>query len=45
MAISAWRFDSLLEARVITENWWTDDNTNRPRTDLFPVSRTPRLRR
>lgn len=30
--LNAWRFDSLLEARVITENWWADDNTNRPHT-------------
>ena len=29
---NAWRFDSLLEARVIIEDWRCDDNANRPHT-------------
>ncbi|RFZ05442.1 Integrase core domain protein [Mycobacterium marinum] len=28
--LNAWRFDSLLEARVIIEDWRTDYNANRP---------------
>ncbi len=30
--LNLWRFDSLREARVIIEDWWIDDNTNRPHT-------------
>ena len=30
--LNSWRFDSLLEARVITEDWRLDYNTNRPHT-------------
>ncbi|GAA2394567.1 hypothetical protein GCM10009855_37380 [Gordonia cholesterolivorans] len=28
--LNSWRFDSLLEAQVITEDWRTDYNTARP---------------
>lgn len=37
--LNSWRFDSLLEARVIVEDWRHDYNTNRPHTahgDLTP---------
>ena len=30
--LNSWRFDSLLEARVIVEDWRHDYNTNRPHT-------------
>jgi len=30
--LNSWRFDSLLEARVIVEDWRLDYNTNRPHT-------------
>lgn len=30
--LNSWRFDSLLEARVIIEDWRLDYNTNRPHT-------------
>ncbi len=30
--LNLWRFDSLLEARVIIEDWRIDYNTNRPHT-------------
>ena len=30
--LNAWRFDSLLEARVIIEDWRCDYNANRPHT-------------
>jgi len=38
--LNGWRFDSLLEARVIIEDWRLDYNTNRPHTahgDLTPT--------
>jgi len=38
----SWQFDSLLEARVIIEDWCLDDNINRPHTadgDLTPPIR------
>ncbi len=28
--LNSWRFDSLLEARVIVQDWRLDYNTNRP---------------
>jgi len=37
--LNSWRFDSLLEARVIVEDWRHDYNANRPHTahgDLTP---------
>jgi transposase InsO family protein len=30
--LNSWRFDSLLEARVIIEDWRCDYNANRPHT-------------
>ena len=30
--LNSWRFDSLLEARVIVEDWRHDYNANRPHT-------------
>ncbi len=30
--LNLWRFDSLLEARVIIEDWRIDDTTKRPHT-------------
>ena len=30
--LNSWRFDSLLEARVIIEDWRRDCNANRPHT-------------
>jgi len=38
--LNSWRFDSLLQARVIIEDWRLDYNTNRPHTahgDLTPT--------
>jgi len=38
--LNSWRFDSLLEARVIIEDWRLDYNANRPHTahgDLTPT--------
>ena len=38
--LNLWRFDSLLEARVLIEDWRIDYNTNRPHTahgDLTPA--------
>jgi putative transposase len=38
--LNSWRFDSLLEARVIIEDWRCDYNANRPHTahsDLTPT--------
>ncbi len=38
--LNLWRFDSLLEARVIIEDWRIYYNTNRPHTahgDLTPI--------
>ena len=38
--LNSWRFDSLLEARVIIEDWRVDYNTNRPHSahgDLTPT--------
>ena len=38
--LNSWRFDSLLEARVIIEDWRCDYNTERPHTahgDLTPT--------
>ena len=38
--LNGWTFDSLLEARVIIEDWRTDYNTHRPHTahgDLTPT--------
>ena len=39
--LNPWRFDSLLEARVIIEDWRIDYNENRPHTahgDLTPAA-------
>ncbi len=33
--LNAWRFESLLEARVIIDDWRCDYNTNRPHTGLL----------
>jgi putative transposase len=33
--LNSWRFDSLLEARVITEDWRCDYNANRPVTAAY----------
>ena len=37
--LNSWRFDSLLEARVIIEDWRGDYNANRPHSagDLSPT--------
>ncbi|WP_234810679.1 transposase, partial [Mycolicibacterium fallax] len=38
--LNSWRFDSLLEARVLIEDWRRDYNANRPHTahgDLTPA--------
>ncbi len=43
--LNSWRFDSLLEARVIIEDWRLDYNADRPRTahgDLAPAEFAPR---
>ena len=45
--LNSWRFDSLLEARVLIEDWRTDYNANRPHSahgeltpDEFALQRT-----
>jgi transposase InsO family protein len=38
--LNSWRFDSLLEARVIIDDWRCDYNANRPHTahgELTPI--------
>lgn len=37
--LNAWRFDSLLEARVIIEDWRRDYNANRPSLGLVELLR------
>lgn len=38
--LNTWRFDSLLEASVVIEDWRTDYNANRPRSALGAVTPT-----
>jgi cyclopropane-fatty-acyl-phospholipid synthase len=42
--LNSWQFDSLLEARVIIEDWRGDDNANRPHSASAKHSNRVRLR-